>query len=129
MIVAHYSPPQTTPAVNLAFYAAGLCKATIGGFNDWYLPAICEMGYDAFGHGNGCGTQATPLTQNMQSNLVEAGNIGNLSGSYFSSTEFSNVPALTAWFQFFAIAGNDQDVEFKSSLLGVRCVRALTQPV
>jgi hypothetical protein len=126
VIVTYYSPPQTNPAINLSFYAAGLCKATIGGYADWYLPAICEMGYDTSNNGSGCGTQISPTIQNMQSNLVDNGNLGNLTGAYFSATEYSPNPSFLSWFQGFFVGSSTQDVEFKSSQLGVRCSRALT---
>lgn len=62
------SPPFTATAgpTPLSYYAAGLCAATISGYSDWYLPAICEMGY---GVAN-CGTSGVPELQNMQANLV-----------------------------------------------------------
>lgn len=122
-IVSFYTPP-----VNLAFYAAGLCKATIGGFSDWYLPAICEMGYDT-GGGSGCGTSVAPLLQNMQSNLVDNGNIGGLTsgGNYWSSTEYSGSPDTIAWFQLFGTSGgSNQSLEIKGDQVNVRCARALT---
>ncbi|KTD07702.1 DUF1566 domain-containing protein [Legionella jamestowniensis] len=128
VIVNYYSPPQTNPAVNLSFYAAGLCKATIGGYSDWYLPAICEMGYDNAAQNTGCGIPPNPPTlQNMQTNLVENGNIGNLFGPYWSSTQSSiNFPT-NAWNQFFAVGGgNFQDEDPKDGPISVRCVRAIT---
>ncbi|KTD08261.1 DUF1566 domain-containing protein [Legionella jamestowniensis] len=125
VIITYYSPPQTNLAVNLSYYAAGLCEATIGGYSDWYLPAICEMGYDAFSTGSGCGSQANPRLQNMQSNLVE-NNVGNLFGVYWSSTEGSINPAGAAWAQLFLIGGTTQDRDDKFEQRGVRCVRALT---
>jgi hypothetical protein len=124
-ILNHYTPTSSFP---LNFYAAGLCKATIGSYSDWYLPAICELGYDT-GGGSGCGTAGSPLTQNMQSNLVDNGDIGALTsgGNYWSSTEYSGLPDIIAWFQLFAVAGgSNQSLENKADQINVRCVRALT---
>ena len=104
-------------------YAAGLCSATIEGFNDWYLPAICEMG---FGIAQ-CGAQASPTLQNMQSNLVDNGDVGSLAGFHWSSTVDSYVPQYDAWSQFFATGGgSSQGDVVKDTPDGVRCVRALT---
>lgn len=129
VIVNYYSPPTTNPAVELSFYGAGLCRQlTAGGYTDWYLPAICEMGYDRANQGTGCGTQVTPTLQNMQSNLVANGNIGALSGPYWSSTESSiNVPT-NAWDQFFSAVPNVnfQDEDSKAGPISIRCVRAIT---
>lgn len=116
------------PTIPTGEYAAGLCSATIAGFNDWYLPAICEMG---FGIAQ-CGAQASPTLQNMQSNLVDNGDVGSLAGFYWSSTEGSSHPQGGAWVQFFATGGDsyqNSDVEgigAKLNRSGVRCVRALT---
>lgn len=126
-IVDYYSPPTTNPAVNLTFYAAGLCKTVLGGYSDWYLPAICELGYDAAAAGSGCGTLAVPTLQNMQSNLVDNGNIGALAGIYWSSTEASINPLGLAFAQNFDIGGGSlQLLVNKSDLPGVRCARAMT---
>jgi hypothetical protein len=108
---------------SLSFYAAGLCSQTIAGLTDWYLPAICEMGY---GSGTApCGTMGSPGSQNIQGNLV--GSLGlNLTGSFWSSTEFSFAPTTNAHVQVFDVgSGSAQGVVNKSNLLGVRCVRSL----
>lgn len=107
-------------------YAAGLCKATISGESDWYLPAICEEGYDDSGSGTGCGTQASPTIQNMLSNLFDAG-VGAISGEYWSSTEWSGDAALYAWSQTFNLGNIPQNTFDKSyNTIRVRCSRALT---
>jgi hypothetical protein len=103
--------------------AAALCGTNIEGFNDWYLPAICEMG---FGIDPQCGTQASPTLQNMQSNLVDNGDVGSLAGFYWSSTENSFYPQVSAWRQFFTAGGSSQGTGGKYVPNGVRCVRALT---
>lgn len=107
-------------------YAAGLCKATISGESDWYLPAICEEGYDDSGSGTGCGTQASPTIQNMLSNLFDAG-VGGISGEYWSSTEWSGDAALYAWSQTFDLGNIPQNTFDKSyNTIRIRCSRALT---
>lgn len=125
-IIVFYSPPNKNPAINLSFYAAGLCKSTISGYSDWFLPAICEMGYDRLTTGSNCGSAASPTAQNMQSNLVDTGIIP-LSGGYWSSTEDFTFPDQLAWNQNFQIPPsiNDQSNLLKSGTFPVRCARAL----
>lgn len=106
-------------------YAAGLCTATISGFSDWHLPAICEMGFDELGAGTGCGTSASPLLQNIQSNLVANGIVG-LSGFYWSSTQYSASPISDALFKSFDLNNALQFNSNKGSTLAVRCTRALS---
>lgn len=121
----------------LTFYAAGLCQATINGYADWYLPAICEM--DAV-----TGTVTCPVgTQSMLGNLSfllgdpGAGTpstsctppIGThcLAGIYWSSTEYSTAPLIGAWDQAFSSGGASfQYFITKDYQLGVRCSRALS---
>lgn len=117
-------------------YAAGLCKETIDGFDDWYLPAICETGYwvagpetptvDSF-----CGSQSAPLIQNMASNLFELNPaVGGLFGVTWSSTQYSNLDGTinNAWSVYYFSRGYQQTHDGKENTSGVRCVRALTQP-
>jgi hypothetical protein len=126
VITGFYAPPTTNPRIEPSDYAAGLCAAAIGGFSNWHLPAICEMGPDSTSSGTGCGTSASPALQNMQTNLVNQG-IGNLTGVYWSSTESSVNPGTTAIAQFFATAPNDFQVAGNKNLQqGVRCVRPIT---
>ena len=108
--------------------AAYQCRITFagGGNSDWYLPAICEEGYDNFSSNSGCGTLDSPTLQNMQSNLVNIGNVGSLNGNYWSSTEFYDLPADAAWYQSFASIGSNQIAYYKFFSYGVRCSRALT---
>ena len=115
----------TNSTTNCAAYQCRI-NFTGGGNTDWYLPAICEEGYDSFGFGSGCGTSGSPTLQNMQSNLVDNGNVGSLSGNYWSSTEFTGNTTDGAWYQVFALGNSFQTGDFKDSSLGVRCSRALT---
>lgn len=121
----------TTPGtpVNPAAYAAGLCSAEIDGYSDWYLPAICEMGYflpPPIPITNNCGTQANPLLQNMASNLTPA-ILAKMQGPFWSSTEYSGADGTTdnAWDEYFTT--NTQNHDGKEDAVGVRCVRKLTQ--
>jgi hypothetical protein len=118
----YYSPPTTDPAINLSFYAAGRCRGNISGFTDWYLPAACELGYE--GPLTVCGPAATPVAQNMQSNLFDNG-VGNLRTDevYWSSTQASATGGGQAFFNDFTFQMNRS---FKSNINAVRCARQLT---
>jgi hypothetical protein len=113
-----------SPPVPISYYAAALCEQTISGYSDWYLPSICELGYDANNSGSGCGSAGAPTLQNMQSNLVDTGAV-NLSGYYWSSTESSVNPQHLAWAQYFAAGGGDEIIENKAIQFSARCSRAL----
>lgn len=125
-IVHYYFPPRTNPPVNLKYYATGLCKFSIAGHTDWYLPAICEMGYDGYNLGSGCGTKTDPTVQNIQSNLIDRGIVTDLHGDYWSSSEYSANPTYIAWYNNFASSGSVNSGAVKSTLLGVRCIRNIT---
>ena len=121
-IYVYYQTTATNHPINTSLYATGLCKATISGFSNWYLPAICEMGY---GTSASCGISGTPTLQNMQSNLVDT--LSLLSGIYWSSTEYHGNTNIVAWGQFFASGGvSNQIIFYKSNASAVRCSRALT---
>lgn len=119
-------------------YAAGLCStAAMGGFADWYLPAICELGYDFSGlaRSTRCGPPRAPILQNMQSNLVDNGNMAGLTifPRYWSSAEMAattpNDPAMYAAVQQFDIAGRTFQIanaKSHTTTMYTRCVRALT---
>ncbi|HSB96023.1 MAG TPA: hypothetical protein VLC91_06230, partial [Spongiibacteraceae bacterium] len=84
----------------LSYYAAGSCSQTIGGYADWYLPAVCEMGPAA--GGLSCPVGAANAANNLP-NLVGDPNAGApgtscalgancLAGIYWSSTLDSGAP-------------------------------------
>jgi hypothetical protein len=124
IIVAFYSNQSVTPQS----YAAGLCTAAIGGYLDWYLPAICEMGYDNAGFNAGCGSSSSPVTQNIQSSLMDNPVTDISAGYYWSSTEYSPRPDIFAFLQNLQIGGlpPGQWAAYKDNPIGVRCARALT---
>lgn len=109
------------------FSVAYLCvSSTAGGYSDWYLPAICEMGYDSASWGSGCGSAVNPATQNMQSSLVDYAAVdGAPDGDYWSSTEYSANPSSLAIKQFFGVGGGYQNGAAKSLAFKLRCARAL----
>jgi hypothetical protein len=110
--------PGPTP---ITFYSAGLCKQTIAGFSDWYLPAICELGFG----GSVCGTSVTPTAQNMQSSLVDFNSLNLLAGLYWASTVPSSLAQVDGWGQLFASGGgSSQSGPSKPARAGVRCARA-----
>ena len=124
LLIGGSSPYTATPGpTNRAFYAAGLCRQTINSYNDWYLPAICELGYNL----SVCGAPGPDTLQNVQRNLVDFNSLSLVAGSYWSSTEESSYPLGTALVQAFTSYGAPrQDAAGKENLLGVRCVRQLT---
>ncbi len=71
---------------NISFYAAGECTQTINNSSDWYLPAVCEMGYynpsAPFTGLPACGSSATPTLQNIQSSLRDVLGFSMPSGGY-----------------------------------------------
>lgn len=106
----------------LADYAAGLCSATISGYSDWYLPPICELSYDV---GAGCGTSVSPLTQNVNSNLIDSGAVP-ITDYHWSSTQAPLSPT-NAWGVHLASSGGGSVfMSSKGMSLPVRCARALT---
>lgn len=120
---------QIVATLGSGTYGAKICDDfTSGSYTDWYLPAICEMSYDATSMGTGCGSAGTPLQQNMQSNLVETGVLPIVGLFYLSSTEHGSSPNVLGWMHLFDSGGGQvsQQVQ-KDTVLYTRCVRALTQ--
>jgi hypothetical protein len=108
-------------------YAAGVCRAISNGYSDWYLPAICELGYGS----PACGDASLPRLQNMQSNLLDRGLLLGVGFFSLSSTQASNNPQHQVWVHFFT--PNQADVlqsgagKIATNESRFRCVRALTQ--
>ena len=131
------SPKYTAGAgpTNTSYYATGLCSTTISNYNDWYLPAICEMGWDQYNVGTGCGSSGTPFMQNIETNIIKYNSLNLLnafSASYYSSSEYAtsggNNPRTQACGQQF-----DPDDTYvaqspytKNNQASVRCVRLFT---
>ena len=126
-------PPLSAGPTTKSYYAAGRCTATISGYSDWYLPAICEMGPSSESS-TGCNAS----TQNIVRSLPDLLGFSDddtsctygancLTGSYWSSTQYSDVPNMLAWYQVFGAGdSSDQFDGDKGFPLGVRCSRALT---
>lgn len=130
----------STGPTNHEYYAAGICadyaidssgnSPCITGtcYDNWYLPAICEMGPKESSTPNtGCAVG----TQNIFDNLLQL--IGNscsgiycIKGSFWSSTEYASSPNDTAWYQTFTSSGGSQEAQLKYFPVGVRCSRPLT---
>ena len=128
-IYVYYQNNATNYPINLSYYAAGLCKQTISSYSDWYLPAICEMGYDTLASSSGCGTSGTPTLQNIQSSLIDSSGLSAPAGAYWSSTETSASAQDSAWIQDFGGGGGSGSGQYtvdKGVQFGVRCSRALT---
>ena len=123
---------DTPQATRKADYAAGICSSdNDGGFTNWYLPAICELGiYDSSVPGSAdanCGSNI----DNIQINLF---NLGFMAGllTYWSSTEWAGSPSHFAWIQKFdgTSAGSQFTQQKNSNRVAIRCVRSFTyQPV
>ena len=103
--------------------AASAChNYSVVDYTDWYLPAICELGYFTTGPTNSsCGTSSAPTLQNFQSAIVDTFSI--LGGSYWSSTQLS---PLFAWTQ--QANGTPIQVSFNKVTISraVLCSRSLT---
>jgi hypothetical protein len=129
---APYTP--VVAATPKADYAAGVCDDYDSGtYQDWYLPAACQLTYDDPNIRPdiaGCGLQSSPLMQNVQQNLFLR-SVGNITTGerFWSSTEYIYFnPEIYAWNALmwpssFPAGGGD-----KSDLAQVRCVRDLTEP-
>ncbi len=130
-IITYYSPPKTNPAITSSSYAAGLCKAIIGGYSDWYLPAICEMGpasVNGLGDNAGCVQGTDNMVEKLPALLLSScTGTSCLSGDHWSSTEVYNASNMGAWDQIFSPSGGSLQASVnKDFLLSVRCSRALT---
>jgi hypothetical protein len=121
-VVHQYGPP---PSASDAYPAWACDSSNDAGFSDWYLPAICEMGYDdGNGLDSGCGTSSSPTMPNVQLHLVDRGHAAGLPpvSQYWSS---SALPA-TPWVQRYASGDSANYQEIYAAGDRSRCVRALT---
>jgi hypothetical protein len=116
------------PGGSLSSYAVEICDPLLAGYSDWYLPAICELGYNVANNGSPCGTSSNPTLQNIQSNLVDSAvpGTGFANDYYFSSTEGAAYATVYAWVQHTLAGGSAQYYTSKLQSSPVRCVRALT---
>lgn len=129
VIVDYYNGIGQGPAS----YPAGLCAtSTADGYADWYLPAICESGYDGGVESSGCGSSMAPTLQNMYSNLVGNG-IGGLFGRHPTSTAGAvsphPIPLLAFWMQIYPGGPGNSTQYLAMRTLDIepaRCVRVLT---
>ena len=127
-IIAYYNANRAsggTAPTPLNQYASGLCKASIGGYTNWYLPAICEMGYYPSVANCAAGTPniATSLPELIASSCTGS---SCLYDYYWSSTEYSVIPAGNAWDALYTQGNTYLGNTPKSSGCNVRCTRALT---
>jgi hypothetical protein len=123
-----YTAPDTV-------YAAGVCY-NINSLHDWYLPSICDMGYNNPNNPSGiiiCGDNINPTLQNIQSSLIDQGNSAGLTSGivYWSSTEPSTNPTNGSWSRIFyqqtgGGAAGVQTGQDKANKRSVRCVRNIT---
>jgi len=116
-------------------YAVGLCKATIDGYTDWYLPSVCELGpfgfsglsgsYPKYANSQSCIAGST----NIQNQLASTGIVTNFAAiKYWSSTQDSSVSTNFAWYQQLAAVDGFQAINSKAEndIAGARCSRSLT---
>lgn len=110
-------------------YAAGLCSSLNTsppeeGDSGWYLPAICELGYNLDGSPiSNCGGSGG----NDMANLIGISRSGLFtppSGAYWSSTEES--PGTSAYIQKFYGSDIYQDKQDEYEPLNVRCIRSFS---
>ncbi len=115
-IVAHYDAGPSP--VNPTYYAAGLCRATIAGFSDWYLPAQCELGETG---------SCAAGNQSIAEHLVDGSGVAALDGWYWSSTQSSTMSSDAALGWYLLPAASSPSLAFKDATFGVRCVRGLSR--
>lgn len=121
----------------LTYYAAGLCKATIAGYSDWYLPAICEMDAISVVTVTKCpaGTQSMLSTLSFlrgdpnggtpSTSCIPPSGTHCLAGYYWSSTE-SSAFLNAAWNEYFSTSdASGPETDYEYAQFGVRCSRAL----
>lgn len=123
-IYVYYENYAAGAPINLSYYSAGVCKKTIDGYSDWYLPALCEMSNDAADCSNG----STPALQNIVDSLFYFNNLYLLNSTYRCSTASSSDTDVRAWLVIFnaSVGSTGSGRNSKDIPLNVRCSRALT---
>ncbi|MDP1783592.1 MAG: hypothetical protein Q8K14_17880 [Hydrogenophaga sp.] len=108
-------------------FAAALCAdSRHGGFDGWYLPAVCELTYSA-GAGGLCGTQAAPrVPDNVRSRLHDGDRVGSFGLAYWSSTQSSQSPADHAHMVVFELSILSSAMGKNVGTPPSRCARAIT---
>lgn len=119
-ILAHF------PSGGRNFAAAQCADLREGGFADWYLPALCEMGYNAPGSVGGmCGTRDAPLVpDNIRARLFDVDPLGTFSDHYWTSTQASLNPGTAAHRAIYRRNEPNTDASKLTELLPSRCARA-----
>lgn len=117
---------------NSGTYSARVCATyTGGGYDNWYLPAICQMGFGGSDTNFNCGPSPGNIP-NMQYNLLVTNNTQNFNFvngyNYWGSTAGEFDAPNYAWIQEFAVGGGSglQGNTSVNGTYGVRCVRAIT---
>ncbi len=118
-------------------YAASVCDAyavdsagnspcTSGTcYSGWYLPAVCQMG--ATGEQANCPGGIPNMETNLASLVTGCAGASCLAGAYWTSTEFSGIPATFARTQNFISGGTGtQFNDDKNFSYNLRCVRSLS---
>ena len=115
-------------------YSAGYCippNYSSGGYTDWYLPAICQLGFGGSDDNFNCGSSPGAIP-NIQYNLLVTNSSDSFgftnNGDYWSSTASEFLAPIFAWGLQVAVGGGGGDQNGVPVLItfGVRCVRALT---
>jgi hypothetical protein len=119
-----------------ANYSAGNCippNYASGGFTDWYLPSICQLGFGAIDSNFNCSTSVSAnYIPNIQANLLTPNpslGFNFVNGNFYWSSTASVTGAPTiAWIQQIALGrgGGAQTNLAVTTSAGVRCVRDVT---
>jgi len=89
------------------------------GFNDWYLPALCEMGRDSgLSPPGGCGT----ANANLYTTLKQHNLGGFKNQTYWSSSQYNLNASTQAWSVLFSTGG--YNAENKFNYYRIRCIRS-----
>ena len=126
-IFVYYENFSTPHPINHSYYAEGLCKQTISGYSDWYLPAYCEWGPSSFFLTCPEQNTITDLMPLIGSTIPCTTPTGCLAGTYWSSTEeVSGGPSETALVWVIFQGGTLGEGNSKNGQNSVRCARHLT---